>query len=174
MKLKLFISCVLAIGLSGCVTPYQPNGLGGGYSDMALAPDIYKVSFRGNGFTSQDLVQNYVLRRCAEITLREGYSYFLILGGNTATNRDYFSTPTTINSNSYGNFSGNGMVYGNNYSYAGNSYGNTYTTINPGTTHEIEKFASVMIIKLFKDNKKAPFAMDAQTILSNYTGPRGV
>ena len=67
---------LLVFFLSGCITPYQKMGLGGGYSDMALSEDTYKVTFRGNSDTSQEYVQNMLLRRCAEITIQNGYKYF--------------------------------------------------------------------------------------------------
>jgi hypothetical protein len=40
--------------LSGCVTPYQPNGFAGGYTDFETQPGIYYVSFQGNGYTSKE------------------------------------------------------------------------------------------------------------------------
>jgi hypothetical protein len=167
------IAIVFFVILEGCVTPYQSNGLGGGYSDIALAPDIYKVSFRGNGYTSQDTVQNYLLRRCAEITLREGYSYFIILAGSSSLTKSYLSTPTTIQSRGYSNYNAVGSVYGTpsfaNYSLNGKLYNNRFTTINQGSTYEIDKHTNQTVIKLLKNNKGISIALDAKTILNNYT-----
>lgn len=167
--IKLFLLCFL---LTGCITPYQRMSWGYGYSDIALAPDIYKVIFKGNAATSSDTVQNYALRRCAEIAFREGYSYFIILSGNTSVARSYYSTPTTIQSRSYGNSSAYGNAYGNpgytNYTLNGSSYGNVNTTINPGVTNELNQYGAVLVIKLLKSNKHIPIALSAQIILNNY------
>jgi hypothetical protein len=64
-------SCMFLLGLllvlSGCVTPYQPKGLTGGYTDFETQPGVYYVSFRGNGYTSRDTVIKYWHQRAAEI-----------------------------------------------------------------------------------------------------------
>jgi hypothetical protein len=36
------------------------------------------VTFRGNGFTSQETVEQYLLRRCADVTIAHGYDYFVV------------------------------------------------------------------------------------------------
>ena len=59
----------LALVLSGCATAYQSNSLTGGYTDTQLAPDVFRVSFSGNAFTSNDRVQDFALLRAAELTL---------------------------------------------------------------------------------------------------------
>jgi hypothetical protein len=167
-----FTLILMSLLVSACVTPYAPKGLLGGFSDMALAPDIYKVTFNGNGYTSQDTVQSYTLRRCAEIAVNHGFNYFILLAGNSSVERGYISSPTTIQSNSYGSFQGSGNIYGNpyynNYSYTGSSYNHTFTTVNPGFVDEINKHSTTVIIKLLKSNKNVPMAFDAKVILSNY------
>ena len=48
--------------LSGCVTPYQPKGFAGGYTDFETQPGIYYVSFQGNGSNSRRMTKpsNYL------------------------------------------------------------------------------------------------------------------
>jgi hypothetical protein len=184
MKRIFFIIWSLSfLLLNGCAvfspTPYQPMNNGarpdqtyGGYSNMALASDIYKVSFLGNGLTSSDTVQNYLIRRCAELTIQKGYRYFVILGSNMQADRHVFTTPTTINTNNTANVYGTGTMYGNssfkNYSFNGSGYSNTNTVINPGTTYNFTKYNAIAAIKLLNDNKNFPLAFDANVILSNY------
>lgn len=55
---------LLATSLSGCATtptPYQPlvggQRVSGGYSDIRLSEDRYRVHFAGNSFTSRDRVE---------------------------------------------------------------------------------------------------------------------
>src|SRR5579872_6307648 len=134
---RITVAVLSALALSGCASPYKAYGIGGGYTDMALNNDTYYVTFRGNGFTSSDVVQSYVLRRSAELTLNKGYKYFDILNGGTEVNSQIVNTPTTIQSQSFGNFHNNG--YGNTSYYGNNSYSNynssgygnssSYTTI---------------------------------------------
>lgn len=69
LMLSLFI-------LYNCSTPYQPKGMLGGYSEEKVLVNLYKVAFKGNQHTKPDVVQNYLLYRCAELTKEHGYKYF--------------------------------------------------------------------------------------------------
>lgn len=56
---------VLAVG---CATPYQANGLRGGYEDYrAGAGGAVMVTFRGNGYSSEGYVTRMWHRRAAEV-----------------------------------------------------------------------------------------------------------
>lgn len=75
----------LALALGGCAgtaTPYQPlssaNQVAGGYSDVRLAEDRYEVMFAGNSLTSRERVEAALLYRAAELTLQQGYDWFVI------------------------------------------------------------------------------------------------
>lgn len=69
----------------GCAspTPYQPlssaSRTAGGYSDQRLAEDRYRVTFAGNALTSRERVESYLLFRAAELTLEQGYDWFLVI-----------------------------------------------------------------------------------------------
>lgn len=87
---------VVAAGmlLSACATgtPYQPyrshfaGGIHGGYSEQRLAPDRYLVRFHGNSLTSRDRVEGYMLYRAAELTVQNGFDWFLVLDRNVEHN----------------------------------------------------------------------------------------
>ena|SRR6202011_3330218 len=79
MQMKWFSLFVCAAVLSACATPYQPMSTFGGYREIQLAPDIYRVMFFGDGYTNSELAVEYALRRCAEVTQQNGYRYFGIL-----------------------------------------------------------------------------------------------
>ena len=84
---------LIAAGLCSlwnCATPYQPQGLLGGYSSEALGNEILDVRFHGNQHTDPDQVHKYLLYRCAELTLENNYKYFVIL-----VNESHFITDTT-------------------------------------------------------------------------------
>jgi hypothetical protein len=76
-KLGLAMCCLALLG--GCATDYQKSGLTGGYSDLQLKENIWRVRYGGNGFTSYETVQTYWLHHCAEMALEKGYDGFEIL-----------------------------------------------------------------------------------------------
>ncbi|HET7437509.1 MAG TPA: hypothetical protein VFN10_22585 [Thermoanaerobaculia bacterium] len=65
-----------ALVLIGCTTAYQPSGATGGFSEVKLSETSYQVRFRGNGYTGPGQVQQFMLRRAAELALENGYRYF--------------------------------------------------------------------------------------------------
>jgi hypothetical protein len=66
----------LVTRLAGCAaTPYEA-GERFGYSETRLSEDSYQVRFQGNAPTWHDRVSQFVLRRCAELTLEHGRRYF--------------------------------------------------------------------------------------------------
>lgn len=161
--------------LIGCSTPYKSAGLTGGYSDVQLSKDIYKVSFRGNGFTSNEKVQDYLLYRCAQLTDSKGYKYFIVLAGNENHSDQIYTTPTTINTHVNGNIYSKGTARTNYYGYQsksnftlnGNTSTNANTTITQGTTYNIRKYTDTAVIKVLKNNKEFPNALSSEIILSN-------
>lgn len=72
----------LASGLTACetATPYQrlnpANSEAGGYSDVRLNADRWRISFSGNSMTSRETVERYLLYRAAELTVSQGYDWF--------------------------------------------------------------------------------------------------
>jgi hypothetical protein len=70
------MSAFLLIWFMGCATGYHASTFAGGFQQTRLGVGMYQVRFRGNGFTSHDVVSNYLLRRCAELTLESGSRYF--------------------------------------------------------------------------------------------------
>ncbi len=69
--------------LAGCMTatPYQPigtEGARGGFDEVRIAPNRYRVSFTGNTLTSRQRVETYLLYRAAELTVEQGFSCFAI------------------------------------------------------------------------------------------------
>jgi hypothetical protein len=81
-KARRFLVFISAALIAGCATPYQPMGYLGGYREIRMAADIYRVMFFGNGYTNSELAAEYALRRCADLTQQNGYRYFGILGAN--------------------------------------------------------------------------------------------
>ena len=78
---KLTVLVVFLTLISGCATPYQPYGFGGGYKETKTSENEYELHFSGNGPTSFELVKTYWHRRAKELCHGE-YDYEF-------TNTDY-------------------------------------------------------------------------------------
>lgn len=88
-----------ATALSACttMTPYQEARPGqqvaGGYSEVARGEGRYQVSFSGNSLTARDRVEGYLLFRAAELTIRDGYDWFLIIDRFTEHDTETYVRP---------------------------------------------------------------------------------
>jgi len=72
---------MLAVALTGCATgSYTPLGEEGTTEIEQLKENVFRVEYRVAAFTSQEQLDLYLRRRCAELTLREGYDYFHLAG----------------------------------------------------------------------------------------------
>jgi CO dehydrogenase/acetyl-CoA synthase beta subunit len=91
--LKLLCACA--------ASHYTP--LAGADQDQVeqLKENLYRVEYRVSSFTSQAQLDAYLRRRCAELTLREGYDFFhmsqradvLALSRRTSITLTMFKTP---------------------------------------------------------------------------------
>jgi hypothetical protein len=66
----------MILSIQACATGYKSDGFVGGYSETQLDENVFKVAFRGNGYTRQDRAADFTLLRSAELALKSGYSYF--------------------------------------------------------------------------------------------------
>jgi hypothetical protein len=86
-------ACLL---LGACATgpAYRPRAseAGIGYSDEQISPTRYRISFSGDNETTRTQVEDYLLRRAAEITMRAGYSHFLLDNRSTETDTNFYRT----------------------------------------------------------------------------------
>jgi hypothetical protein len=77
--LRVLLVAAVAVGLASCATPYAQQGLTGGFDVQELRPDVFRVSFQGNGYTTRETVQVYWLYRCAQLAIEKGFNGFEIL-----------------------------------------------------------------------------------------------
>lgn len=84
--------------LAGCatVTPYQPMKNGQGYGDQRIENNRYRINFAGNSTTPRETVENYLLFRAAELTLQQGYDYFVMSGSDTEKQTRYQQTVSAV------------------------------------------------------------------------------
>ncbi|MGF6611577.1 hypothetical protein OKW45_006499 [Paraburkholderia sp. WSM4175] len=74
-----FAALAATAALTGCATPYQSEGLTGGYKDRQIDDQTLHVQFWGNGYSTQQAVHKYFLYRCAELTQQHGFKYFMVV-----------------------------------------------------------------------------------------------
>lgn len=155
---------IVATGLvlliaAGCATPYQQRGFRGGYSDTRIGQDTVLVSFKGNGYTSKERVQLYLLYRSAQVTQQYGYDYFIVTSGGTEAKASYLSNYTSTTTASA-------------YSTGNTAFGSAQT-FGSGATIPIHKYGTDAMIKMFKGHKPPddPNAYNARETLQ-YLGPQ--
>jgi hypothetical protein len=111
----------LALGLAACATPtpYQPNVPGqaasGGYSEVRVEPDRWRVTFAGNSLTSRETVEAYLLFRAAELTAGQGYDWFSTVNRTTQRSGYAYIDPTFYPWYGYG--------WGPSWRYHGHGWG---------------------------------------------------
>jgi hypothetical protein len=91
---RVIIPALLMLLLASCAspTPYQPVRDGYGYSEQRIENNRYRIIFRGNNVTPQQVVENYMLFRAAEVTLRNGYNYFEVADRHVDKSTSYLAT----------------------------------------------------------------------------------
>lgn len=166
MYRKVSVFILFSVFLTGCATPYQPDGFTGGYTEKPLKKNVWKVNFSGNGFTSGERTETYALYRAAELTKEQGYDYFVIVKSNNYTSESTYTTPETTTGTA--TTSGSVNTYGDYGTYSGQTTYSQQTT--GGQTYEIEKPGTTLVIHMRtgetpKDN---PRAIDANFILNQY------
>ena len=151
-------ACLLIVSAAACATPYQQTSFRGGYSDTRIDSNTTIVSFKGNSFTGRQTVESYLLYRCAEVTLNDGYDCFILASEDTESKHSYSSTPGTFTSTT----SASAIATGNSAFGQGQAFG----TINPGQTFTHTKYGAEAVIKMFKGKKPAddPRAYDAREV----------
>ena len=103
-----------ALALAACTTatPYQPAARGshvsGGYTDLQIEANRFRVTFSGNDLTSRETVETYLLYRAAELSLAKGFDWFQMAARDTEK-----KTSTYVNQ-PFGGFGGpfGGGAYG--------------------------------------------------------------
>jgi hypothetical protein len=153
----------LVIATTGCATTYGPVGFGGGYSEMRLASDTYKVSFRGNGFTSSEQVQHNLFRRCAELTRSARFAYFLIIDEQDSARHQQVEIGSETATTS-------GSLQNNGY---GQSSFQATTIVTHPAHFDVTKCTSTAVIKMFSPESHPQNALKADEIIRQYVAEDG-
>jgi hypothetical protein len=68
---------LLCMSLVDCATGrYTPLAEGDKEEVQQLKENVYRVEYKVSSFTSQDQLDVFLRRRCAELAIREGFDYF--------------------------------------------------------------------------------------------------
>lgn len=101
-------TAVAAVLLTACATAYQSGGFSGGFSEMQMAQDTYRIQFKGNAFTGANETSEMAMLRAAELTLQSGYTHFIVMGAGDTNERSYYVQPgqtnTSLRPNIYGGY----------------------------------------------------------------------
>jgi hypothetical protein len=142
--MKRFVGLLgVAIIFSCCATAYKKIGWKGGYSETQLGENIFRVSFRGNGFTREERASDFNLLRSAEVSLENGFRYFIIVESDKSSSLSTYTTPMTSHTRVHVNVSGN---------YA---TGSATTYSDGGETYLISKPRAANTILCFKEKPEA-------------------
>lgn len=147
------VASMILVTAGGCATTYQPKGFSGGFSETMLAPDVARIRFNGNGYTSGERAQDFALLRAAEVMLGSDLPYFAVLDEKTDTKIGTYTSPGTSTT------TGTVNTYGNYGTYMANS------TYNPGQTYVFYKPETGLLVRGFKERPEDIFAFDAAFIV---------
>jgi len=162
---RAILACTFVL-LAGCGTPYQPFGLGGGYSETPLAPGVFRVFFNGNGFTSKERAEDFALLRAAELTIAANSNHFTIIDDSSYIRVDpLYTTP------GYSDTQGSlhlqhdlhGTSFGMHQDIHGTSSGtySEHTTYSPPETYFLFSPRIELVIQCFPDKQEGIYTFDA-------------
>lgn len=152
-----FLFCGLTFSACSTPTAYKAaNGSGPGYTEQKLQDNLYRVTFTGNRATPRETVENYLLFRAAEITMKEGGDYFLVTRHSTEADTDFQVTSPAV----YGNYSTHSR-----FPYY--TYGFPWAQSTNVTTNK--KYQATAYIRIKNGNMPSdnPEAFDARQIQQN-------
>ena len=78
-SLRMLILCLCAVVAGGCAVS-KPANFQGGFTTARLARDEFEISFDGNVGVDAKAMEESLLRRAAEVTVEQGYTYFVATG----------------------------------------------------------------------------------------------
>jgi hypothetical protein len=94
-------------------------GFTGGVAAQQMTADTFRISARGNGYTSSNTIQDYMVLKAAETTKQAGGSYFVIVSAADASRSNYITTAGHSQTSVIGN--------------------TAYTTYSPGSVYNMFK-----------------------------------
>jgi hypothetical protein len=179
-SIAILTALALTAGLASCATPtpYQPNIPGqatsGGYSEMRIEPNRWRVNFAGNSLTSRETVEGYLLYRSAELTVQEGNDWFAIVDRQTSRDAHTYVEPDPLYrpwyGPSYGYWRPSWRYYGGHFGWRSWDpfWGDPFWA-DRVDVRTVEKFEASAEIVMGKGAKPATdtHAFDARAVIDN-------
>jgi hypothetical protein len=163
-----------ALGLSACetATPYRPldpaHAYEGGYKDVQIESNRFRISFSGNSSTSRETVERYLLFRSAELTLAQGYDWFAAADRSVDKKTEVYATPSPFGCG-YGGWCGG--YWGPHWRYYRRGVWGAWDPWmdQPLELNEVSEYTASAEIILGKGPKPAndPRAFDARDVLTH-------
>ncbi len=168
---KLAAGLGLVMVLAGCAqpTPYAPRlqGQTTGYTDRALAPGRWRVTFTGNAVTPRETVEDFLLLRAAEVTLANGSTHFVFDNRDTSSQTRIFADPLGPSGFGYGGYGGGfwGGYWGYRPRWGYSAFG---PPVMISSTTQYQAFAEIVVLKSGQDEARA---VDARAVVANLRPP---
>jgi len=131
MKKKALAGLLLiSIMVAGCATKfdveksYWTGGIG--FSHTQLENDIWQIDFTGNAHTNEETRKKYILKKAAQIAIKENFSFFKVL---SELDKDLKGVNIAR---------GNASIMGSGRSNQSNIKTNAYTTMTVKFLHNKE------------------------------------
>jgi hypothetical protein len=159
-----FVSFLLvSVSLVACATTYQREGFTGGFDETRLGENVFRVSFKGNGYTRAERATDFALLRSAEVATENGFRYFILVESERASSESTYTSPTHTYT------TGRARRYGNT------TYGSATTTTYGGETETISKPSTTNTIMCFKDKPEASgIIFDAEFVKKSLKDKYGI
>jgi hypothetical protein len=92
--LLVLASAGIATACASTETPYQTASGSSqhGFTEYQIENNRLRLTFSGNSSTEMETVKRYILYRAAEVTLERGYDYFIIVGRELESDREFRTT----------------------------------------------------------------------------------
>lgn len=179
---KAMAAALAVMLVAACQTGpvYKPRAPGEtvGYTDLQLSPNRYRVTFSANSATKREDVENYLLRRAAEVTVAAGYTHFVFDQRDTEAKTyyredfidPYFGDP----------FYGPRAWYWSSWPYYGYPYGGGFGRpygygfgYGGGGIRPVTSYSAYAEIVMLTTEQTAgnPDALDAQFLLQRLVPP---
>lgn len=116
--MKPVFIALTALALAGCAASGPPlysaaDKDGFGYSERQIESDRYQIVYRGSAGMQPNVVQNYGLRRAAELSLTNGYDWFHVVTRQMVKDqRGGVDLGLGVGTGSYGRHTGVGVGVG--------------------------------------------------------------
>jgi len=160
--MRLLVLSALSLTLAACAATgpaiYGPaDEKGFGYSEQRIEDDRFRITYQGSGGMPPAQVEDYALRRAAELTRQSGFDWFRVTGRDVyREERGGVSVGTGVGTGSYGRRSSVGVGVG----------------ANLGRVGAQEFFTARLDVQMGAgEPPEGVDAYNADSVLNNLTGP---